>query len=179
MVALVVMDWATVFQPQLPLLELIVRGTVSYLALFLLLRVALRRQSSTLGVTDLLVVVLIADAVQNAMVGQSTSVIDGILQVAVILFWSYALDWLGYRFPIVEKLIHPPALPLVKNGKVLRRNLRHELISDDELQAAMREQGIERLDQIKHAYMESDGRISFITHDADQRSAPDDQRDHM
>lgn len=163
----------------MPLIEIIVRGSVIYLALFLLLRFALRRQSSTLGVTDLLVIVLIADAVQNAMVGQSNSLSDGIILVVVIVFWSYVLDWLGYYVPAIERFLHPKPLPLVKNGKILRRNMRQELITKEELHTAMREQGIEKIDQVKWAYMESDGSISFITHDAQQQPASDDVRDKI
>jgi len=69
------------------------------LALFLLLRLVLKRQSGNMGVTDLLVIVLIADAAQNAMASDYKSVPDGLLLVSTIVFWSYALDWLSYHFP--------------------------------------------------------------------------------
>jgi uncharacterized membrane protein YcaP (DUF421 family) len=155
-------DWSKVFLPEVALLEIIVRGTVVYFALFILLRITPRRQAGTLGVADLLVVVLIADAVQNALIGETNSVIDGILVVMVILFWSYLLDWLSYHVRLIEKLVHEPALVLIENGKVVRRNMRRELITMDELNEAMREEGIEDLEHVKKAYMESDGSISFI-----------------
>jgi uncharacterized membrane protein YcaP (DUF421 family) len=85
-------EWSGMLVPQASPVEIIVRGTVMYLALFTLLRVVLRRQAAAMGVTDLLVVVLIADAAQNAMAGDYRSLPDGILLVAVIVFWSYALD---------------------------------------------------------------------------------------
>ncbi|MFL5593175.1 MAG: DUF421 domain-containing protein, partial [Gemmatimonadaceae bacterium] len=77
-------DWHSVFTPKTPLLEVFVRGTAVYLALFLLLRLILKRQSGTVGVTDLLVVVLIADAAQYAMSGGYESVPDGLLLVGTI-----------------------------------------------------------------------------------------------
>lgn len=84
-------DWRSVFVPKTPLLEIVVRGTVVYLILFAMLRFG-KRQTGSLSVTDLLVLVLIADASQNAMAGDYKSVPDGILLVATIIFWSFALD---------------------------------------------------------------------------------------
>jgi len=155
-------DWAQIFKPDLPLLEIILRGSVVYLALFCLLRLVLRRESGTLGMTDLLVIVLIADAAQNAMAGNYTSVPDGLLLVATIIFWSFALDWLGYHIPIVGRFVHPPPLLLVRNGTLLKRNMRRELITEEELMGSLRQQGIADLASVKTAFMESDGHISAI-----------------
>jgi uncharacterized membrane protein YcaP (DUF421 family) len=155
-------DWRHAFLPQTPVLELVVRGSAIYLALFLLLRLLLKRQSGTLGLTDLLVVVLIADAAQNAMANEYRSITEGLVLVATIIGWSYALDWLGYWFPRVERFIHPPALPLVQAGHLLRHNMRRELVTEEELMSQLREQGIHELTAVKLAYMEGDGRISVI-----------------
>ncbi|HEX2981271.1 MAG TPA: hypothetical protein VHO48_13460, partial [Anaerolineaceae bacterium] len=100
-------DWVKIFTPDTPILEIFVRGSVMYLALFVLLRVILKREAGTVGISDLLVVVLLADAAQNGMAGDYQSISDGILLVATIILWSYFLDWLGYRFPRIERLIHP------------------------------------------------------------------------
>jgi uncharacterized membrane protein YcaP (DUF421 family) len=161
-------DWNSIFVPDTPLLEIIVRGTLVYLALFALLRFVLKRQSGAVGVTDLLVVVLIADAAQNAMAHDYKSVPDGILLVAVIVGWSYALDWLGYRFPRMGRLLHPPPLLLVREGQMLRRNMRQELVTQDELMSQLREQGIDDLSKVKRACMEGDGKISVVTREGDQ-----------
>jgi uncharacterized membrane protein YcaP (DUF421 family) len=158
-------DWHAVFVPRTPLLEIVVRGTIVYLTLFVLLRVVLKRQAGTVSVTDLLVIVLIADASQNAMAGEYRSVPDGILLVATIVFWCYALDWVGYRVPAVGRFVHPPPLELIRDGKMIRRNMRQELITPEELMSQLREQGIESLDQVKYAFMEGDGHISVVTRD--------------
>jgi uncharacterized membrane protein YcaP (DUF421 family) len=155
-------DWKHAFLPQTPVLELVVRGSVIYLALFLLLRLLLKRQSGTLGLTDLLVVVLIADSAQNAMAHEYRSITEGLVLVATIIGWSYALDWLGYWCPRVERFIHPPALPLVQAGHLLRHNMRRELVTEEELMSQLREQGIHELTAVKLAYIEGDGRISVI-----------------
>jgi uncharacterized membrane protein YcaP (DUF421 family) len=165
-------NWHDVFVPDTPLLEIFVRGTIVYLAIFALLRFVLTRQSGNLGVTDLLVIVLIADAAQNAMASEYKSVPDGLVLVATIVFWSYLLDWLAYHFPTCRRLIHPPPLELIRDGKINRRNLRKELITIDELKAQLREQGIEDLNQVRKACMEGDGRISVVGVDEEQHQKP-------
>jgi uncharacterized membrane protein YcaP (DUF421 family) len=156
------MDWKTIFLPDTPLLEIILRGSLMYMALFVLLRVILKRQTGTLGMTDLLLITLLADASQNAMAGEYKSLPDGIVLVATIIFWNYALDWLSFRFTWFARLIEAPPLPLVRNGRLLRRNMRQELITEDDLMMQLREQGLDDFAKVKEAYIESDGRISVI-----------------
>lgn len=158
-------DWGRLFIPELSPLEIFVRGTVMYLALFVLLRLVLKREAGAVGITDLLVVVLLADAAQNAMAAEYTSLPDGVLLVATIVFWAHALNWLGFRVPLIQRLVHPRALPLVKDGRMLRRNMRHELITADELVSQLRLQGVEEVSRVKAAYMEGDGRISVVERD--------------
>jgi uncharacterized membrane protein YcaP (DUF421 family) len=165
-----VIDWVHVFGVQTPLLEVFLRGTLTYLALFLLLRLVLKRQVGQMGIPDLLVVVLIADAAQNAMAGGYQSITDGVLLVVVIVGWAYAIDWLGYRVSFVGRLVQPPALPLVQDGKVLRKNMRHELITMNELHSELRRNGIEDLSEVRVAYVEGDGTITVITRQ-DSRSS--------
>ncbi|MFI3119274.1 MAG: DUF421 domain-containing protein [Methylococcaceae bacterium] len=155
-------DWKAVFLPDTPLLEIIIRGSAMYLALFILLRVILKRQSGTLGITDLLLITLLADASQNGMAGNYQSLPDGIVLVSTIIFWDYALDWLSFKSTRFQRLIEPPPLLLIKNGQLLYRNMRKELITEADLMKQLREQGISDIAKVKEAYMESDGQISAI-----------------
>ncbi len=155
-------NWAGVFSFDTPVLEIIVRGSLTYLALLVMMRVVLKRQSGSLGITDVLVIVLIADASQNAMAGSYNSVPDGILLVSTLIFWNFALDWLGYRIPFIERLLTPSPLMLVLNGKMLRRNMREELVTVDDLMSQLRLQGIDDIEQVKRAFLESDGKFSVI-----------------
>jgi len=155
-------EWKNVVLPTIPLIEIILRGSVMYLSLFILLRVTLKRQGGTLGMTDLLLIVLLADASQNAMAGEYKSLPDGIVLVATIVFWSYALDWLSFKFPRLQYLIEPPPLLLIKNGQLLPRNMRRELITEVDLKGQLRQQGISDISKVKEAYIETDGRISVI-----------------
>ncbi|TDB81675.1 DUF421 domain-containing protein [Micromonospora sp. KC721] len=168
-------DWKRIFTPDSPPLEIVVRGSVIYLALFFLLRVLLKRESGTTGVTDLLVIVLIADAAQNGMADDYTSVTDGVLLVVVIIGWSYLLDALAYRWPAAARLIRPRPLLLVRDGQILRRNMRRELVTDGELYGKLRQQGVDDLADVCEVRMESDGRFSVITRGRDRPHQPDEQ----
>lgn len=169
-------DWESVLLPSTPLLEIFVRGTVTYLALFTLLRFVLKRQSGAVSISDLLVVVLIADAAQNAMAGDYRTISDGLLLVATILFWSYALDWLGYHFRPLQRLVFPPKLQLVEEGQILWQNMRRELITEGELMSRLRQQGIDELSEVKEAHMEGDGQISVITYETPGRQGAPERK---
>ncbi len=166
------LDWSRIFLPDTPVLEIFLRGSIVYLFLFLLLRIVLKREAGTLGMTDLLVVVLLADAAQNAMAGDYRSLPDGLLLVSTIVFWAFALNWLGYHIPAVNRFVHPPALRLIQNGRMLRRNMRHELITEEELMGQLRQQGINAIDEVNEAFMEGDGRISVVTRNGRARGSP-------
>jgi uncharacterized membrane protein YcaP (DUF421 family) len=166
-------DWNAIFAPDTPFLEIILRGSVMYLALTILLRIVLKRQTGTLGMTDLLLITLLADASQNAMAGEYRSLPDGIVLVATIIFWNYFFDWLTVKSEWFERLIEPPPLPLVKRGKLLRRNMRRELITEAELRGKLREQGVDDLSKVKLANIESDGQISLIQYEEKQHKKAD------
>jgi uncharacterized membrane protein YcaP (DUF421 family) len=159
------MDWKSFFTLDVPLLEILLRGSLIYISLFILLRVVLKRQTGSLRMSDLLLITLIADASQNAMAGEYRSFPAGLILVCTILFWSYAFDWLGYRFRWFRKLVEPPPLPLIREGKLLRKNMRQELITEEELKSQLREQGLENWGQVKQAFMESDGHISVLPYE--------------
>jgi uncharacterized membrane protein YcaP (DUF421 family) len=154
-------DWNSVFVPTVSLAEIVLRGTLVYLLLFFVMRV-LRREAGALGISDLLVVVIIADAAQNAMSSEYKSVTEGAVLIGTIIAWDYLLDWLGYKFPALGRLLRPAALPLVKDGEALRRNMRKEMISMEELMSMLREEGVEHISDVKRCYLEGDGHVSVI-----------------
>ena len=158
-------DWKGTFVPDTSVLEILIRGTVMYLALFTLLRFVLKRQRGGVAFTDILVIVLVADAAQNAMAGQYNSMPDGLLLVGVIVGWAYALDWLAYRVPLVRRFVQPSGVPLVRRGRLLRANLRKENITDDELASQLRVAGVESLEQVDDVTLEGDGQLSVVRKD--------------
>jgi uncharacterized membrane protein YcaP (DUF421 family) len=166
------MDWKSLFVPDTSLLEIFLRGSIMYIALFAMLRVILKRQTGTLGITDLLLITLLADAAQNAMAGEYTSISDGIVLVGTIIFWNYLFDWLSFRSEWFGRLIEPPPLQLIKDGRMLRRNMRREFITEDELMMQLREQGLEDISKVKDVFIESDGRFSIIQFRQKQHDRP-------
>lgn len=161
-------DWYQVFVPSIAVAELVIRGSVVYLMLFAILRFMPNRQVGAVGIADLLVVVLFVDAAQNAMASNYTSITDGAILVTTIILWSYFLNWLGYKFRGVQRFLNRSPLALVSNGRLLRVNMERELLTQDELMSMLRKQGVQRLDEVKVAFMEPDGGISVITRNSKQ-----------
>jgi len=157
-------DWTSIFSPTVNLIEIVIRGTIIYLVLFFFLRL-LRREAGAIGIADLLVVVLIADAAQNAMGSKYESITEGIVLVGTILFWNYTIDSLAYKFPAFQRLVRPRPLLLIKNGELMRRNLQKEMITKEELMSQLREQGVEKIEEVKNCHMEGDGKISVVAND--------------
>ncbi len=162
-------DWDAVFAFTISPWELILRGTLMYWLLFLLFRLLVRRRLGSIGLADLLVLVLVADASQNAMTGGYSSVAEGALLVSTIVAWDVALDWAAFRIPVVRRLAEPPPLPLVWRGRIMRQRLRDELLSVDELMSKLREKGVDDLSSVKAAYLESDGEFSVLFNDASRQ----------
>lgn len=146
-------------------LELVVRGTIIYCGLVLTVRFLLRRDAGSMSVADLLFIVLIADAAQNSMAGNHRSIGDGAILLGTLIAWNIAIDWLAYRVPAFRRVVEPPAVPLVRNGKWVRANLRKEWITTDEVMSKLREHGIEDVTQVKLAFLESSGELGVIRFD--------------
>lgn len=156
------MDWGEIFGVSVSPWELIIRGTAMYLFLFAVFRVVIRRRIGAVGMADLLILVIIADAAQNGMSGEYRSVTEGAILVGTIIFWNVAIDWLNYRVPALQNWLEAPPLLLVRDGRVLHRNMRHEFVTEQELKSKLREKGVDDLSQVATAYMESDGSVSVI-----------------
>lgn len=160
-------DWVGLYEPKHALLELFVRGTILYLLMFVLLRVVVRRQLGGIGISDILVIVLIAEVIGNGISDNFQSIGESAILIATILFWSTLIEWLGSRYPRFERLVRDSKLKLIENGQMLRRNMRQEFVSVDELMAELRQNGLEDCHDVRAAYMEANGRISIIKFDED------------
>ena len=158
-------DWAGLYEPKHALLDVFLRGTIMYLMIFVLLRLVVRRQIGGIGITDILVIVLIAEVTGNGISDNFQSIGESIILVCTILFWSTLIEWLQSRYPAFERLVRDPKLKLIENGRMLRRNMREEFVSVEELMAELREQGLEDCRDVKAAYMEANGNISVIRRD--------------
>ncbi|MGV3710227.1 MAG: DUF421 domain-containing protein [Gemmatimonas sp.] len=155
------MDWKAIFTPQVSLLELFVRGSLMYLGILLVMRV-FRRQKGALNAADFLVLVLVADAAQNAISADYHSVTEGAVVVGTIFFWDYVLDTLSFISRPLNHFLNGKPLLLVDNGKLQRHNMRREMLTSEDVIEQLREAGIEKLEQVKACYLETDGHFSVI-----------------
>ena len=153
------------------------RGSALYWFLFLVFRFVLRRDAGGMGVADVLLVVLIADASQNAMAGGYTSVTEGFVLVATLVGWNWCFDWTAFHWPAFARFVEPPPLPLVRNGRVLHKNLRAEYVTLDELQSQLRQHGVDAVCDVRLAQMEGDGRISVLRYKTDKADKTDKAED--
>ena len=130
---LLLIEWSELLVPTHSIAEIMLRGTVMYLSLFLILRFVMVRQTSTIGIADILVIVVIADAAQNGFAKEYKSITEGIVLILTIVFWNMFLNWISYRFKTFERLLSPPPLSLIEHGRMNRRNMRKEFITEEEL----------------------------------------------
>lgn len=158
------------FVPTESILEVVLRGTIMYLGMFVLLRV-FRRQAGGIGIADLLVIVVIADAAQNGMAGDSRSVTEALILIATIVLWDWLFDYLGYKSKLWQSLLEPGKLLLIENGKMIGKNLESEMITEDELRSQLRLQGLSDLATVRKCYLESSGHFSVLTQTPDARKA--------
>ena len=155
-------DWQELFALSVSPWELIIRGSTVYWFLVIVFRLVLRRDTGSVGIADILLLVIIADAAQNAMAGEYRSITDGLILVSTIIGWNVFIDWASYKSPWLRRLFEAKELQLVRDGRILRRNLRRERIAEAELMGKLREHGVEDVNEVKAAYIEPDGEISVI-----------------
>lgn len=168
-------DWAAVFAPDGSLLESFLRGTCVYFGVLVLFRAVLKRQLGSLGLGDVLLLVLVSEAVSPALSAEMQSLPNGLAAMAALLVWNYAMDWAAYRWPRFRRLLHPEPLPLVRDGRPVRENLECERITMDELLGQLRLNGIEDASQVRAAYIEGEGQVSVIPRDDEKET--DDEPD--
>ena len=154
--------WTALFQPGAPVLEKIIRPAVVYLFLIVGLRLAGKRELAQLNPFDLVVLLTISNTVQNAIIGNDNSVAGGLIGAATLLVVNYFVVRFVYSHPALDRAIEGDALVVIENGRLLRDNLRKELITVPELEEAAHKQGFESLDVIQRAVLEPGGSISFF-----------------
>ena len=160
------------FEVQMPIAELVIRGSAIFWFLFLIFRFVMRRDVGAVSVADILVLVLIADASQNAMAGGYTTIAEGFILVSTIVGWNWLLDYLAFRSKAIRRFVNPPRLLLIDAGKPQLRNTKRQLITIEDVQSMLRQQGIETMDVVKKAYLEADGQISIIKYPAEDTADP-------
>lgn len=146
-----------------PYLNIAFRSSVVYIFMIVAFRIFGKRELSQLSIADLVLIVLISNAVQNAMVGDNTSLQGGLTAAAVLFGLNMLLGYLMFRYGKIRHIIQSDPVTLIYNGKVLENNLKKVLLTEDELLAAVREHGVQHCEDVSLAILEVDGNISVIS----------------
>ncbi|HKW08925.1 MAG TPA: YetF domain-containing protein [Gemmatimonadaceae bacterium] len=165
--------WLDLMHPGVPVIEKVIRTVVVYAFLLIGLRLAGKRELTQLNPFDLVVLLLLSNTVQNAIIGEDNSLAGGILGAAVLLALNGVLVRVLFRWGKLDAIEGRPDL-LIRNGRIIRKHLDRELITLAELESAARRQGLESLAHVKHCRLETGGALTFIA----KHPTDDEQRHH-
>ena len=151
------------FQMNAPWWHFVLRGFAIYLLVMVLIRVSGKRAVGQFTPFDLVLLILIGNAVQNGINGGDNSLTGAAVMAVTLIVLNYAVAWLSSRLPRVRKLVEGEPVLLARDGHVYRNVLRRELVSDADFQKAMRQSGCARESDIGLAILETDGHITIET----------------
>jgi len=147
------------------LLEVALRTTIVYLALVVGIRLTGQRQLGQMSTFDLVLLLIIANAVQNAMVGPDTSVAGGLVAAGVLLLWHQVINRVRRSSRRFAKLIAGEGVMLIKDGEILQEHVRHAGVTAEELLQSLREHGVATVAEVRLGVLEPDGSVSVIRYD--------------
>lgn len=145
--------------------DIIIRAVSVYIFMILAIRLFGKKELAQLSVIDLVFILLISNAVQNAMVGPDTTLTGGIIAATALFFTNFVLKKLIYYFKPLGKFLQGEPILLIYRGKINYENVRKSEITIDELEAAVREHGVEEISNVDLAMLEIDGNISVLSDD--------------
>lgn len=144
-------------------MDIVVRATIAFVFIFVLLRLIGRRELSTMQPFDLILLVVIGDLMQQGVTQSDMSMTGAILAVGTFGVLTVLFSYLVYRVRAVRPLLDAQPLIIVQDGRLVEPNVRHERMTLEEIMAEARQQGLSSLDEVSWAVLEGSGKISFIT----------------
>jgi uncharacterized membrane protein YcaP (DUF421 family) len=154
--------WHNMFVPELSVAEKILRPVLVYVFLVIVIRLAGRRELAQLNSFDLIVLLMLANTVQNATIGNDNSMVGGLIGVSALLLANYLVVRFLYLHPQVGHLVEGGPAVLIRDGRVIRGNLAREAITEEELTEAIRKQGLASATDVAEAVLETGGTISVV-----------------
>ena len=158
-------------------METVYRAAAMFLFLWIITRVVGRSTIGELSTFSLVLFITMGDMVQQSVTGQDYSFTGGLLAIAVFTVLTTALSWINSRWPRVRAITHGVAVVVVNNGEPIVTMLRRERLSIDDLMAAARLKGFERISDIRLAVLEATGQISFFRREDNDGNGADGHRD--
>jgi uncharacterized membrane protein YcaP (DUF421 family) len=162
-------DISEIFNLGIPWTHLVIRAVIIYVVFFIGLRLFGKRELGQFTTFDLVLVLLIANALQPAITGPDNSVTGGVIIIAVLLIFNRAVALLRSRWLWFDALIEPPPTVVVQDGEVSKVALEKEGLSQTDVEMAIREHGVDKLSDVKQAVLENDGSISVVTKGSGER----------
>jgi uncharacterized membrane protein YcaP (DUF421 family) len=153
-----------------PYLRILLSSVVVYIFIILMIRLFGKKELAQLSVFDLVFILLISNAVQNAMVLGDNSLVGGLIAAGALFLLNAIFKSLIFRYPKFSKVIQGDVIMLVHHGKILEENLRKARMSADELKEAIREHGVKDVSKVDLAYLEVDGNISVLSEDFSRKT---------
>ena len=155
-------DWPRIWETEQPPLETIVRASLIYLVVHFLLRIAGRKELSRYSSFDVAVLFLVTVAVRRAITVDDASVTTAVLALATLIGWNVFFSWLTFRSRLAAKILKGTPRLLVQDGRPLEEALHQSRVGMDELKARLRAYGTEDLGAVHEAYLETDGKLTFV-----------------
>lgn len=149
--------------PDISIAEKLLRSVAVYTFLLVAFRLCGKRQLGQLSAFDLVVLLIISNVVQNAVIGNDNSLGGGLLGATTILLLNLLVAYVSFRFRRADRVIEHSPTVLVRHGRILRDNLRRERLGPRDLRAALRHHGVISIRDIRYAFLEEDGHVSVIT----------------
>lgn len=156
-----------------PIWLTLARASVAYLLVIAVMRFVPKRHASHLSPQDVVGAVVVGGLTVGAIIDRNSKPPDFLLAIAVILGWNYALDWLSDRFPELRRIIKEPPTRLIENGRIDAAALQREMLTQEELRAQLRKNGVTDVSKVRFAYLETNGEVTVIKNDQ-----PDADPDH-
>ena len=158
-----------IFQLGIPWTHLVIRAVIIYIAFFIGLRLFGKRELGQFTTFDLVLVLLVANALQPAITGPDQSVTGGAIIIAVLLIFNRGVALVRNRWPWFDALIEPPPTVVVEDGQISKVALEKEGLSQTDVEMAIREHGVDKLSDVKMAVLENDGSISVVSKGSGER----------
>ena len=156
-------DIGEIFKLGIPGSHLVIRAVIIYVVFFIGLRLFGKRELGQFTTFDLVLVLLVANALQPAITGPDNSVTGGVIVIAILLIFNRAIAMLRSRWPWFDELIEPPPTVVVQDGQISKAALEKEGLSESDVEMAVREHGVGKLSEVTQAVLENDGSISVVT----------------
>ena len=144
-------------------LEIVLRSSAVYVCIIAFIRLFGKKELSQLSVTDLVFILLISNSVQNSMVGSNSSLEGGLLAAITLFALNAVIRMVVYKFKPVQKFLEGDPVVLIYKGQIMKSNLDKQKITMEELEASVREHGIEKVSEVDLAMFEVDGNISVLS----------------